>query len=180
MFFVLIGVTHCFHMHTMLEKRVLSRLNSQFVYIWPATADDICQCLSTCLTIASPVHNGTFFETSDAISNMYINCFNDSVRELFGFFDQPRHRAGEISILFHRSERIYASMPINCLDSKVLKFLCSPAQVHPIASCSVGLKGAGASEAHEVKTFQRGSLYGLISCSVNWGRGLRFATVRKF
>lgn len=39
--FVVIGLTPCAHLNHMLEKRVLSRLNAQFIYIPPASGFDV-------------------------------------------------------------------------------------------------------------------------------------------
>ena len=39
--FVVVGLTPCAHLNSLLEKRVLSRLNAQFVYVPPVTGDDV-------------------------------------------------------------------------------------------------------------------------------------------
>jgi len=48
--FVVIGISSCGALHTILEKRILSRLNAQYVHIKPLTDSDICKTLSKRLT----------------------------------------------------------------------------------------------------------------------------------
>ena len=49
----MIGTTRCANVNFRLEKRVLSRLNAQFVYIPPSSAKDICGALSQRLSLPS-------------------------------------------------------------------------------------------------------------------------------
>jgi len=39
--FVVVGITPCAHLNSLLEKRVLSRLNAQFVYVPPVSGEDV-------------------------------------------------------------------------------------------------------------------------------------------
>jgi hypothetical protein len=49
--FVVIGLTPCAHLNSLLEKRVLSRLNAQFVYVPPVSGSDVLAELSRRLTL---------------------------------------------------------------------------------------------------------------------------------
>ena len=125
MYLIVIGSTHCFHLHTLLEKRILSRLNSQFLYIWPTSSRSICRLLSTQLQVrgndeeqASEGSSSGCTQTRSgeqliSSHNEHLKQFNAAVQQLFGTFE-------------------------------------------------IG-------EKHRV-----GLLYGLISCSVNWGRGYKY------
>lgn len=59
--FVVVGLTPCAHLNSLLEKRVLSRLNAQFVYVPPVTGDDVIAELRRrlCLCSASPTTTTT-------------------------------------------------------------------------------------------------------------------------
>ena len=78
MLFVVIGCTPCAHLQYMLEKRVLSRLNAQFVYVPPATGEDVCDVLARRLTL-----NLIGGSTEQA----YRKQFNAKIRALFGVGD---------------------------------------------------------------------------------------------
>lgn len=51
MFITLVCTSHCFNLHMMLEKRVMSRLNAQFVFITPATAAELCHFMGSAMTV---------------------------------------------------------------------------------------------------------------------------------
>ncbi len=89
MLFVFLGCTPCAHLQNMLEKRVLSRLNAQFVYLSPASGEDICRTLAERLTLQ--INVGTASQGSD-ISQIDVNqdeisyrlAFNERVGMLMG------------------------------------------------------------------------------------------------
>jgi hypothetical protein len=75
MLFVVLGCTPCAHIQYMLEKRVLSRLNAQFVYVSPVSGRNVCDVLATRLQL--PI-------TGDDTEQEYRKCFNARVMEMFG------------------------------------------------------------------------------------------------
>ncbi len=83
MLFVVIGYTPCAHLQTMLEKRILSRLNAQFVYVAPATGPEVCESLSQKLTLSMN-------KTHDDAEIDFRQRFNAEVVALFGPHEYSR------------------------------------------------------------------------------------------
>ncbi len=84
MLFVVIGCTPCAHLQYMLEKRVLSRLNAQFVYVPPATGEDVCDVLARRLRLDM---------TGDSTEQAYRKQFNAKICVLFGVADDNRNNS---------------------------------------------------------------------------------------
>lgn len=82
----MIGTTRSANVNYRLEKRVLSRLNAQFVYIAPSSAKDICGALSQRLSLPSQFGNETGCENAIRLSiyNEFRLCFNAEVERTFG------------------------------------------------------------------------------------------------
>jgi Cdc6-like AAA superfamily ATPase len=89
MLFVVLGCTPCAHLQYMLEKRVLSRLNAQFVYVPPATGQNVCDVLSNCLQLKF---------VSDDKEQAYRVAFNNKILELFGLSSDVQQKKGSRSI----------------------------------------------------------------------------------
>lgn len=108
MFFVIIGLTDRFNMHTLLEKRVISRLNSQFVYVSPVSPDEVCHYLSTSLSIDATDPSFTAHLAANTMveyqythdlnvhsvfpfpsMSEYIDAFNASTFSIFGSYQIP-------------------------------------------------------------------------------------------
>ena len=71
----------CYNLHTTMEKRVISRLNSSNIYLNSPNAIDICKMLSIRLTI------GQNYDPDDKIvSSIYKEEYNKSVYNLFGSY----------------------------------------------------------------------------------------------
>jgi len=64
--FVVIGLTPCAHLNSLLEKRVLSRLNAQFVYVPPVSGSDVLDELSRRLMLAADAEADVDADGSDA------------------------------------------------------------------------------------------------------------------
>lgn len=104
--FVVVGTTTKAHLSVLLEKRVLSRLNAQFVYMEPAGGDEICDILKRRLTLPSVTvssasneahkfnieneneHDNTLVQSNtkeiDEEENRYRSIFNEVITDLFG------------------------------------------------------------------------------------------------
>ena len=82
----MIGTTRSANVNYRLEKRVLSRLNAQFVYIAPSSAKDICGALSQRLSLPSKFgrENGCDSATRLSIYNEFRLRFNTEVERTFG------------------------------------------------------------------------------------------------
>jgi len=85
MFFVLVGMTPCFNLHVLLEKRVVSRLNAQTVFLSSGSPVDICSLLSAKLQLEYDEDDNVFTSRDEAIHLMQ---YNKSVSTLFGDFIQ--------------------------------------------------------------------------------------------
>jgi hypothetical protein len=79
MLFVVLGCTPCAHLQYLLEKRVLSRLNAQFVYVPPASGQNVCDVLARRLMLDI---------TGNDTEQNYRKQFNKRVVELFGKVDE--------------------------------------------------------------------------------------------
>jgi hypothetical protein len=91
MYLIVIGSTHCFHLHTLLEKRILSRLNSQFLYIMPNSSLSICRLLAIQLQVRGNDEEQASEQTRSGeqlISSRteHLKQFNAAVKQLFGTF----------------------------------------------------------------------------------------------
>lgn len=84
MFFVLVGMTPCFHLHMLLERRVVSRLNAQTVFLNAGSPVDICSLLSVRLQLE--YDEDSIFSTQEEVVQL-LN-YNKSVSTLFGDFIQ--------------------------------------------------------------------------------------------
>eukprot|EP01038_Epipyxis_sp_PR26KG_P009933 gene9933-13362_t len=71
--FVMIGLTGNADIHTMLEKRVVSRLNAQYLYLSTPNADEICNYLANHFIVTIPTQ-----------PDMNLTAINESIRQLFG------------------------------------------------------------------------------------------------
>jgi len=110
LYYVVVGISHRIDITSLLEKRVISRLSAQCVYLRPKSAKDIKEILMNKLTVSRSCRdNCTGFSPStntpgnkrskvatpsghstvkgqrvDNIYDRYIEAFNQSVREIFG------------------------------------------------------------------------------------------------
>lgn len=80
----MIGTTRSANVNFRLEKRVLSRLNAQFVYIAPSSAREICGALSQHLSLPSA--------SEKERSCLFRRRFNAEVERTFG----PRPRRSDL------------------------------------------------------------------------------------
>jgi len=107
--FVVIGISSCGALHLILEKRILSRLNAQYVHIPPLKDSDICKTLSKRLTIPfidiknikkrkTPINDDDNTNKDDKVYNIsndkcvystteYHQIFINKIYELFGEWD---------------------------------------------------------------------------------------------
>jgi Cdc6-like AAA superfamily ATPase len=98
MFITLICTSHCFNLGSMLEKRIMSRLNAQFLYVSPANAEDVCKYLGDVLTVSYEEAVQSYYGSTDMVDEMadgnnddlllmgktFIDRYNTSIGELFG------------------------------------------------------------------------------------------------
>lgn len=148
LFFILIGLSPCFHLVSFLEKRVVSRLNAQCVYLRTAQPKDICQLLSAQLQInidSSSSHHA--YSSSLQLSSLSdsqiaaIEDYNRNIVELFG-------SAYDIV----QSTKAHSGDDDEGTDAFTLTFTGNNQELP-----------AGSVRA-------QGELFGLIECCLNWGR----------
>jgi Cdc6-like AAA superfamily ATPase len=106
MFITLICTSHCFNLGSMLEKRIMSRLNAQFLYVSPANAEDVCKYLGDVLTVSYEEAVQSYYGSTDMVDEMadgnnddlllmgktFIDRYNTSIGELFGVPSQGQSR----------------------------------------------------------------------------------------
>jgi Cdc6-like AAA superfamily ATPase len=106
MFITLICTSHCFNLGSMLEKRIMSRLNAQFLYVSPASAEDVCKYLGDVLTVSYEEAVQSYYGSTDMVDEMadgnnddlllmgktFIDRYNTSIGELFGVPSQGQSR----------------------------------------------------------------------------------------
>ncbi len=89
MFIILVAVSRCCHLSTMFEKRVLSRLNPQTVYIKEPSSRDLCLLLSESLRLPEDLAAEGDRRQLEAFNRSVEAAFGDATREgaLFGLVD---------------------------------------------------------------------------------------------
>ena len=129
----------CYNLHTTMEKRVISRLNSNNIYLNSPTSIDICKMLSIRLTI------GQNYDPDDKIvSSVYKEEYNQSVYNLFGSYTTTNTTNNNTTNNDTNNDTTnYSDNNGNSSSSD------RPERPEPY--------------------FKKGALYRLIECYVNWG-----------
>ena len=83
MFFILVAMTPCYHLDSLLEKRVISRLNAQKIFLENNDTNEVCELLSSMLLLS---------DTIPDLAYITVLQYNKSVNSLFG--DQNRRQEG--------------------------------------------------------------------------------------
>lgn len=181
------GLTECYHLNLLLEKRVQSRLNSQFIYLFDSTADSICYLLSQHMQVKSEdiasrlkqqqlgqsssgsssnsnINNSNSkrhrsnTDTKEADWTRTVQQFNESVIRVLGNYSLKLHSASGGDSGSSNIEQQPGSAPTH--HNRTLTSGDSAAAVSDSS-------GSSRSSSH-FHCSERGSLFSLVECCVNW------------
>ena len=176
-------------METTLEKRVLSRLNTQYVFMSRPTGADICEYLHNVCTLPieeNNLENANICDTAKLsnqpdlsnISTQFIKEFNQSVAKLFGKYidDTP-----------YVQQQHNDTLPLTATTGTTTTAADRSNSNHNITDTSM-IEEIETTEANEDnnhsnivpkrKAFLPGNEWQLVSMHCEWGRDLRFATIK--
>ena len=157
MFFILIVMSPCYNLHTTMEKRVISRLNSTNIYLNSPNAIDICKMLSIRLTI------GQNYDPDDKIvSSIYKEEYNKSVYNLFGSYTTTDTTNNNTNSSTNNSSTNKGN---NDNNNNNTNSSSKNNYDNDTNNNSSSRSGSDRSEPY----FKKGALYRLIECYVNWG-----------
>ena len=203
MFIVLIGLSHSFHLHTLLEKRVMSRLNAQFVYITPAGTIDVCRHMAKLLQVdveeLYDYENESDLDCSSGDNQINSTNEEDIVDDTNSMVGRKRGRSNSTYSTTSNSSATRGPIILsdyveryNMAISQVFGSIANPTKsMYAMSSSAVGkdkrcfivliiliLERRQSFLSLFVvlsgrKTWRKGSVHGLIECAVNWGRDMR-------
>lgn len=172
-------------METTLEKRVLSRLNTQYVFMSRPTGADICEYLYNVCTLPieeNNIQNANICDTAKLsnqpdlsnISTQFIREFNQSVAKLFGkYIDNTPSVQQQHNDTLTMTDTTGTTTAVDSSSNSN----------HNITDTSM-IETTEANEDNnhsnivpKKKAFLPGDEWQLVSMHCEWGRDLRFATI---
>ena len=184
----IVGITDHADVETTLEKRVLSRLNTQYVFMSRPTGADICEYLYNVCTLPileTNIENADICETAKLsnqpdlsnISTQFIREFNQSVAKLFGkYIDDTPSVQQQHNNTLTLTATTYTTTAADSSNSN--HNITDSSMIEEIETTEANEDNNHSNIVPKKKAFLPGDEWQLVSMHCEWGRDLRFATIK--